>query len=256
MTKNLAIVLPMYNEKERLPKAFEQLRQVVDRIYPEFLSRLFVFVDGSTDGTPKVARSLITGLQLPANYHYTNKNTGLALTTSKAFSAAIYCGNDYVLKTDVDGDFDLGEVVLKLTQESRNGADAIIGVREFKGKSLQEIQAREYVLGILEKEFGKDAVRLDPAQVGSYLYKADALGRVMQDDAVTYFIGRWGFDFLLSLVSLSRGLDVRTINLPYVNGDEARRNVQKVNQQYATYLPIIAAAKYGFSPEVKSLLTT
>ena len=143
-TKNLAIVLPMYNEQKGLPKAFQQIRQVVDGIYPEFLSRLFVFVDGATDNTNEMTLLLAKLHQLPINYHYHPKNLGLGLTTKPAFDAALYCRNDYVLKTDVDGDFDIGEVVRKLTKESKSGADAAPPTRPFaEAKSTMVISDKQ-----------------------------------------------------------------------------------------------------------------
>ncbi len=254
MTKNLAIVLPMYNEQNGLPNAFAQLRQVVDKIYPEFLSRLFVFVDGATDGTAQAAHSLVRNHQLPTNYHYQPDNMGLGLTTRLAFDAALDCKNDYILKTDVDGDFDIGEVVLKLTEKSKGGADAVIGVRSFIDMGDYESRRRQYILGILEQEFGIGAKVLDPAQLGSYMFKAEAVETIMQEDTIRYFAGRWGLDFLTALVAYSKGMKIETVILPNKKVNIRRRGISKVREQYDSYLPIIAAVKFGFPTEVKNLL--
>ena len=123
MPKELSIVIPAYNERQRLPRYFDEICEYADHELPADYEVLVVD-DGSTDGTwewlQETARSCraLRAIQLPKN-----QGKGAAVRTG-----VLAAQGRKILFTDADGATPIAEE-RQLRQRLNAGADLAIGVR-------------------------------------------------------------------------------------------------------------------------------
>ncbi len=79
--------------------------------------------DGSTDGTPDIARSLGAGVL----QHPMNLGQGYAVLTS--FKAALMEKADVIIEMDADGQHDPAEIPVLVEKMKETGADIVVGSR-------------------------------------------------------------------------------------------------------------------------------
>jgi glycosyltransferase involved in cell wall biosynthesis len=117
----LIVQIPCYNEAATLPATVGDLPQSIpgiDKI------EVLVIDDGSTDGTPEVARSLGVDHVLSLG-----SNRGLARAFARGIEHAVVLGADIVVNTDGDNQY-RGEDIAKLVKPIlENRADMVIGCR-------------------------------------------------------------------------------------------------------------------------------
>lgn len=118
----LSIVIPAYNEEQRLPSTLQEIRDHVSR--NRLSTEVIVVDDGSSDGTARVAMAASTA-QAPVR---------VLRVPHRGKAAAVRCGvlaanGKYVLFTDADLSTPI-EYVDELVQELMHGADVAIGTRE------------------------------------------------------------------------------------------------------------------------------
>lgn len=117
----LIIQIPCYNEALTLPEtvqAFPLHIAGIDTI------ELLIIDDGSTDGTPEIAKSL--GIQHVVSLP---RHAGLAIAFTTGLEACIKLGADIIVNTDADNQYD-GRDIPALVQPILAGkADIVIGDR-------------------------------------------------------------------------------------------------------------------------------
>lgn len=123
--KNLAIIIPTYNEETTITSVIKSLPQKlagIDSI------KYIVVDDGSTDRTKELA--LAAGALLVS--HPFNKGVGSALATGIEKALSIHA--DYAVNIDADGQFDPADISSLLEPIARGSADVVVGNR-FAGAS-------------------------------------------------------------------------------------------------------------------------
>jgi glycosyltransferase involved in cell wall biosynthesis len=131
----LAVVIPVYNERETLAVVVERVLAASPPSLPgplpassERCRRVIILVDdGSTDGSGALVRELGQREGFEALSHEQNRGKGAAI--SSGFARAIEIGADLVIIQDADLEYDPAEheIVLRPILDGR--ADVVIGSR-------------------------------------------------------------------------------------------------------------------------------
>jgi glycosyltransferase involved in cell wall biosynthesis len=131
----LSILMPVYNERERVEQAIaEVLRTELPR---EF--ELIVVDDGSTDGTREILRGKSWDERVRLFEHPENRGKGAAVKTALGQARG-----DYAAIFDADLEYDPSDLALLLPPLLEGRANACFGVRAFDGYTSHSFL---YVLG-------------------------------------------------------------------------------------------------------------
>ena len=141
----LSLVIPAYNEKERIPALLQTL-ETAPRVVEEAglqLQEILIVDDGSVDGTKQLLSqaAATTPLLRPLLQFKDNRGKGAAVA-----SGALEAKADYVLIADVDLSTPLTELG-KLVVAIRGGADIAIGSRHVEGAEVDRGPAHRKLLG-------------------------------------------------------------------------------------------------------------
>ena len=120
----LSILMPVYNERERVTQA---IAEVLDTVLPTTFE-LIIVDDGSIDGTRELLRALAPDERVRIVEHDRNRGKGAAVRTALEHARGeLTCIFDADLEYDAD---DLGRLMPPLLDGSAN---ACFGVRAFDG---------------------------------------------------------------------------------------------------------------------------
>jgi dolichyl-phosphate beta-glucosyltransferase len=133
MAPLLSVVIPAYNEEQRLPSTIESIERYLEGSRPDY--ELILVDDGSSDGTRRVMEAVaqrnpkVRIEALPAN-----RGKGGALAAGVAVARG-----DEVLVTDADLSTPIEELE-KLEAALKAGAGVAIGSRSVKGSQVEVAQ--------------------------------------------------------------------------------------------------------------------
>jgi len=131
----LSILMPVYNEHERVERAIEEVLQTELPIDTE----LIVVDDGSTDGTREILRSGDWDGRVRKFEHPENRGKGAAVQTALAEAQG-----EYSAIFDADLEYDPADLALLMPPLLDGRANACFGVRAFDGYTSHSFL---YVLG-------------------------------------------------------------------------------------------------------------
>jgi glycosyltransferase involved in cell wall biosynthesis len=120
----LSIVMPVYNERERVERAIEEVLSV--ELPTDF--ELIVVDDGSTDGTREILRNGEWNGRLRRYEHGLNQGKGVAVRTGLS-----HARGEYTTIFDADLEYDAADLELLLSPLLGGRANACFGVRAFDG---------------------------------------------------------------------------------------------------------------------------
>lgn len=126
----IAVIIPVYNEQELLPKLIARLDATprpTDTTGLALTRHVFLVDDGSTDGTKDLLAELdrredVTSL-------ITDQNRGKGSALRRGFAAALAQGCDLVIVQDADLEYDPADHDKALAPLIDGRADAVIGTR-------------------------------------------------------------------------------------------------------------------------------
>ena len=123
MIKTVSIVIPVYNERDLLPRIIERVESVA---LPGGLRRQIIIVDDcSTDGTTELLHHISHSRpDLVVHFHHTNRGKGAALRTGFARATG-----DIVLVQDADLEYDPSDYTQLLEPFMDDRADVVYGSR-------------------------------------------------------------------------------------------------------------------------------
>ncbi len=121
--KSLSVVIPVYNEEENIPKLYEELKEVLERLPYDYE---IIFVDdGSTDRTPQILEELakkdprVKVVRFRRNYGQ----------TAAMYAGFQYASGDVVITMDGDLQNDPHDIP-KLLEKINEGYDIVSGWRK------------------------------------------------------------------------------------------------------------------------------
>ncbi|HEV2287908.1 MAG TPA: dolichyl-phosphate beta-glucosyltransferase [Candidatus Acidoferrales bacterium] len=130
----LSVVIPAYNEEDRLPLALEHVSQYLRRNHPS--SEIIVVNDGSTDATPQIVaewQQKIPSLRLVSN----DRNRGKGYSVRHGMLEA---RGRVALFTDADLSAPIGEAAKLFA--ALESADVAIGSRDIDRRLIEVHQSR------------------------------------------------------------------------------------------------------------------
>jgi glycosyltransferase involved in cell wall biosynthesis len=122
----LSIMMPVYNERERVQRAIAEV--LATELPSEF--ELIIVDDGSTDGTREILRSGDWGERVRLFEHDVNQGKGAAIRT-----ALTHAGGEFAAIFDADLEYDPADLALLLPPLLNGRCNACFGVRAFDGYS-------------------------------------------------------------------------------------------------------------------------
>jgi glycosyltransferase involved in cell wall biosynthesis len=122
----LSILMPVYNEEERVEQAIDEVLSTA--LPTEF--ELIIVNDGSTDGTREILQSREWGPQVRLFEHAVNQGKGAAVQT-----ALTKAEGEYSAIFDADLEYDAADLGVLLPPLIEGRANACFGVRVFDGYS-------------------------------------------------------------------------------------------------------------------------
>ena len=131
----LSILMPVYNERERVQQAITEVLRT--DLPSEF--ELIVVDDGSTDGTGEILRGNSWDERVRLFEHPVNRGKGAAVQTALAQARGAYAA-----VFDADLEYDPGDLGLLLPPLLEGRSNACFGVRAFNGYTSHSFL---YVLG-------------------------------------------------------------------------------------------------------------
>src|SRR5436305_578078 len=120
----LSILMPVYNERERVERAIAEV--LATQLPTQF--ELIIVDDGSTDGTREILRNGQWDGRVRLIEHEHNQGKGAAIQT-----ALREAGGDYACIFDADLEYDPEDLALLMPPLMDGRANACFGVRAFDG---------------------------------------------------------------------------------------------------------------------------
>ncbi|HSS61571.1 MAG TPA: dolichyl-phosphate beta-glucosyltransferase [Candidatus Limnocylindrales bacterium] len=202
----LSVVIPCYNEEQRLPRTVEQIERFLDGKQTPY--ELILVDDGSADGTRQVmdaAAKKHAGVRIEVLPHNRGKGRALAVGVQAA-------KGDEILLTDADLSTPIEELD-KLEAALRGGAGVAIASRAVRGSRVEVSQPIYRVL--MGKAFNLivQAVLLPgiwDTQCGFKLFRADVAKRVFAGLITD------GFGFDPEVLYRARKQGVKIVEVPVV----------------------------------------
>ncbi len=134
MNPTFSIVIPAYNEEDRIGSTLERIiRYLGSRDVP---FELLIVDDGSTDGTSEIVHSLARQENLPGpiQIHRNETNRGKGYTVRRGMLEA---QGDYALFTDADLSAPIEELSKLEKEVVEGGHDLVFGSRDVVGSDVQ-----------------------------------------------------------------------------------------------------------------------
>ena len=225
----LSVVIPAYNEEQRLPRTIEHIERYLDGRGVNY--ELILVDDGSADGTRQVMDEAAAGnprVRLEALP--SNRGKGRALAAGVAVARG-----DEVLVTDADLSTPIEELE-KLEAALKAGAGVAIGSRSVKGSRI-EIQQPIYRV-LMGKAFNLIVqIALLPGiwdtQCGFKLFRAD----VAQPVFAALTTDGFGYDPEVLFLAKRRG--VRIAEVPVVWRNSAPTKVMAIRSSFDMFKHVV-----------------
>jgi len=225
----LYIVVPVFNEAPNLERLFDGLRVVAQEASELDVSVVLVD-DGSSDGTPNLARALGEGLELTVLTHGTNRGPGYAFGSAFAYLASRVRSHDLVVTMEGDNT-SRTELIAKMLLRAEEGHDAVFASPYAYGGAILHTSAVRVVLSHVANAFVKEFIGVHGIlTVSSFfrLYRGASLRR-LQECYGERIVERDGFESMVELVMKMVYLQMSISEVPMVLDGTRRTVPSKLN---------------------------
>lgn len=224
----ISLIIPAYNEAERLP---ETLASIFNFLKKENLeAEVIVVNDGSTDQTEEVARNNGAGYQkFKLINHSQNKGKGAAVKTG-----VMQAQGDYIVFLDADNSTPIKE--LKPLLKNLENYDVVIGSRKIKGAKITQPQSwlRRF-LGDGLNWFIKIVLDLpvyNDTQCGFKGFKKYAAKDIFSKMQIT------GFAFDIELLCVANSLNFKVLEMP-IEWHNVQKSKVKLKSIWRIFLDVL-----------------
>ncbi len=228
---HLTVVIPAYNEEDRLPGTLSQSLRYLDA--QPFESEIIVVDDGSTDGTQQVVRALATGpVAVRLIRHPDGANHGKGAAVRLGMMKA---KGDYLLFMDADNSTTL-EQVAGFWPHIDRGCDVVIGSRKIAGARVEVHQPRHKEIA---GRLGNWAIRvlavpgISDTQAGFKLFTRESAETIFPRQTIE----RWGFDIEILVIARRHGYRVCEAPIHWVNAPGSKVS-------FASYLQVLLELRH------------
>lgn len=215
ITRSVSIVIPLFNEADRLGATVEQLRDFVAS--NRAVTQIVMVDDGSTDQTPSLLRNLPSDIPAQVVSYSRNAGKGYAIR-----QGVIEATGETVLISDADLSTPLEE--LGLLMPYLDSFDVVIGSRALDPSTVS--QRQPWHRQAMGKTFNRlmrtiTGLPFQDTQCGFKLFTADAAKRVFRSAT----IDRFAFDVEALTISLQLGLGVAEVPVRWHNVEGSRVSI-------------------------------
>src|SRR3954464_10885293 len=212
VTRDVDIVVPVYNEEVALEQSIRRLHRFLTEAFP-FGWRIVIADNASTDRTPELARVLQATLRGVSYLRLERKGRGRALREAWSRSHA-----RVVAYMDVDLSTDLRALLPLVAPLLSGHSDVAIGSRLAHGARVVRGPKREVISRSYNRLLHATLrARFSDAQCGFKAVRRDALDGLLaavRDDA-------WFFDTELLVVAHRRGLRIHEVPVDWVDDPDS-----------------------------------
>lgn len=221
--KNISVIVPVYNEEERLKIVLEALLKSWPKKYS--LQEVIFVDDGSTDKTRKILaakhNTLSKKLNVPVEVLGYNENRGKGYAVKIGLAAA---EGEWALLIDVDMSTPFSELAKFETASKKS--DVVVGTR--KNGHSTVVVAQPLYRQVLGKAFTYLTqfilgVKVSDFTCGFKLIKKD----VYQDIADKMRIARWGYDAEILYLASKDNYQIAEIPVKWYNDARTKVNLVK-----------------------------
>ena len=213
--KNLAIVIPTYNEKENIGILIPQIVDVLKRNSVAEGGNIVVVDDNSPDGTSEVVKEFMKRYK---NVFLLNRNakSGLGSAYVAGFKYALdKLGADIIFEMDGDHSHDPNDIG-RFLDELRNGYNVIVGSRYIKGGNIPEWGFYRRLISKGGNFFARSVagIPIHDCTSGYRAIKASLLGEIDLDE-----LNVDGYAFQISLLHALLDRNAKVKEIPIVFGE-------------------------------------
>jgi dolichyl-phosphate beta-glucosyltransferase len=213
----LSVVIPAYNEEQRIDKTLRVIHTYLQR--QPYSSEIIVVDDGSQDGTVAIVRAC-DGWSTPVSVLQNGRNRGKGFSVRQGF---LHAHGDYLLFSDADLSTPIEEVE-KLFAALREPCDIAIGSRALVGSRVEVHQPwyREHMgrlFNVFVQALAVPGIR--DTQCGFKCFRREASLAICQ----RMTIERFGFDVEMLYLARRLGYRVREVAVVWRNSPQTRVRV-------------------------------
>lgn len=211
----LSIIVPAYNEEERLPHTLQSILGYLGRA--KFTWELIVVDDGSADGTPERAREVLgEDARCSVIRHHRNRGKGAAIRTGM-----LQARGQRRLFTDADNSTPIEEAAKLLRAMKSRRADVVIGSRAVRGAQLEQRQPfyREMmgrIFNLIVQTLALPGIR--DTQCGFKLFTS----RAAEYAFARQVTDGWSFDVEVLMLARRRGYRIVEVPVRWINSPASR----------------------------------
>ncbi|MGD2026642.1 MAG: glycosyltransferase family 2 protein [Anaerolineales bacterium] len=201
----LSIIIPAYNEEQRLSSTLEQVAEFVQT--QTYACEVLVVENGSTDRTLDIAREYAARFPFIRAIHEDGRGKGLAVRRGM-----LEASGGYRFMCDADLSMPVEEIA-RFIPPAANGADIVIGSREAEGAQRFDEPESRHIGGRLVNGFIRLLALpgLHDTQCGFKLFTA----RAAEDLFAAQTLMGWSFDIEILFIARRRGNTIKEIGIPW-----------------------------------------
>ena len=223
----ISVVIPAYDEQERLPATLEAIGAYFDRAFPDW--ELVIVDDGSRDRTAMIAEEFLASRRGQLIRLSENRGKGGALR-----AGMVAASGRWVLMTDADLSTPL-EVFDCMSQAFEQG-DVVLGSRRIPGAVILEQQpAYRIYMGRVFTALANLILltRCSDFTCGFKVFRREAAGRIFRAGR----INGWGYD--AEVVFLAHRFGYRIVEVPVTWENDPRSRVRIVSATIRSFVELL-----------------